>query len=104
MLILLAPAAPHIAEELWKKLGNSFIIHQQPRPQWVDSLIAEDTCTVPVQVNGKSRGVIQLKLTSRKVDAMEEAMKHPDINNVVGTDLIRSVYVPGKILNIVTKQ
>src|SRR5690606_21272451 len=55
LVLMLAPSAPHLAEELWERLGQPFSVHQQTWPTWDEALAAEDQLEIAVQVNGKVR-------------------------------------------------
>ena len=55
-VLILAPLAPFLAEELWEQLGGSFSVHQQPWPKYDPALIVDETITLPIQINGKLRG------------------------------------------------
>jgi len=105
MLLMVAPSAPHIAEELWTvRLGLPYSIHQQPWPAWDEALIAEDELTIPITVNGKTRETLRIP-ASRRDDqeyVREEALERPKIKALVkGRSIGRVVYVPGKVLNLV---
>ena len=103
MLLLLAPSAPHVTEELWERRGHTYSIHNQPVPVWDQNLAADEEITLVVQVNGKVRD--KLTVTA---DISEEAVKNvalasPRIQNHTNEKLIKQlVYVPGRLLNIVT--
>ena len=106
LLLLLAPSAPHIAEELWTKhLGLSYSIHQQPWPAWDERLAAEDELTIPVSVNGKPRGTLKVPVSMRDDEAgiRELALELPRVKSLVdGQSVRRVIYVPGRMLNLVT--
>ena len=104
LLILLAPTAPHISEELWQRLGKRFSIHQQPWPEVDEKLTLKEINVIPVQVNGRIKGRIHIDITAGKEKAIQSALNNPDIRNTLDSEIIRSIFVPGKILNIVTKK
>jgi leucyl-tRNA synthetase len=105
LLLLLAPAAPHIAEDLWvEHLGNPYSIHQQPFPTWDDRLAAEDELTLPVTVNGKPRGELRIPAAMRDdrqgVEAL--ALDLPRVKAMLNGKAVRKVvYVPGRVVNLV---
>jgi len=105
LLLMLAPSAPHIAEELWTHhLGQPYSVHQQDWPTWDERLAAEDELTIPVTVNGKPRDT--LKIPASKRDDQEwvkaQALELPRIKTLVdGQAVRRVVYVPGRVLNLV---
>jgi leucyl-tRNA synthetase len=94
---LLAPFAPHLAEELWARLGQPYSVHQQPFPVAEAVLLGQRTQRVAVQVNGRTRGAIQLIPGASEADAIAAARA------VVPTlSAGRVVYVAGRVLNFVT--
>lgn len=99
---LLAPFAPHMADELWTQLGGEGLVQNASWPTWDDSLIVEDTITIAVQVNGKLRG----EVTAEK-DADPEAIKalalaHENVAKFVGDQTpAKIIYVPGRLVSIV---
>ena len=104
-LQLLAPFAPHIAEELWTRLGGSAVAPSAAAATWPSfdpaKLVATEQKVV-VQVNGKKRAELLLPVGCAEAVALESAQKHPDVTpHVAGKALKRVIYVPGKILNIV---
>jgi leucyl-tRNA synthetase len=104
LMVILAPAAPYISEELWSQTRHPFSIHQQEWPRWDDGLVQEEKVEIAVQVNGRMRGTIQIGIVESKTDALEIANKVPEIQKYLGgQEITRIVYVPGKILNVVTK-
>jgi leucyl-tRNA synthetase len=105
LLVLLAPTAPFIAEELWAQMGRPFSIHQQPWPVWDETLIScEQDIEIPIQVDGRRRGVISIYPDEKKDSVVDKAIKDPKIQDLVSSrEISRTIYVPGKILNIVTR-
>ena len=101
---LLSPVAPHIAEELWNKLGHNDTITYEAWPTYDEAKLVEDTVEIPVQVNGKVRATIQIA-----VDASEEEVKnivHENANvqtQLEGKTVVKEIYVKNKIYNIVVK-
>jgi leucyl-tRNA synthetase len=103
-LLLLAPFAPHITEELWQKQGNSFSVHQQPWPRFDQNLIEEEILSIAVQVNGKLRGEIKVDQSiSGQQDKVEELVKNEDkISRYLKDQLIKKViFIPKKLINFV---
>jgi leucyl-tRNA synthetase len=100
--LLLAPLAPFITEELWARVGKPYSIHQQRFPVVDPELLKRDLVTVPVQVNGRTRGSIELSPDATEEDAVEAAKAVASLQNHLGGAKIRRVvYVPGRILNVV---
>ena len=101
---LLSPVAPHIAEELWNRLGYNDTITYEAWPTYDEAKLVEDTVEIPVQVNGKVRATIQIA-----VDASEEEVKnivHENANvqtQLEGKTVVKEIYVKNKIYNIVVK-
>ena len=100
-VILLAPFAPHIGEELWQQLGGTDSVFHAQWPECDEEAMKDDEIEVAVQINGKTRAVISISADSSKEDAIaagREAVKEKMTGNVV-----KEIYVPGKIINIVCK-
>ncbi len=103
-LLLLAPFAPHITEELWQKLGNSFSIHQQSWPKFDSSLIKEEIVTIAIQINGKLRGTIELPAEDSKTQSIVEEITRKDEKvkkYFEGVPIKKIIFVPEKLINIV---
>ena len=101
---LLAPFAPHLAEELNERLGHDCLIVERPWPVCDGSVIGFDTVEIGVQVGGKLRGTIRLSPDADRESAVDAAMKVPNIQkHIEGKTIIKIIYVPGRILNIIVK-
>ena len=101
-LLLLAPMAPHISEELWEFTGHSYSIHNQSYPRWDEKLAAEESITLVLQVNGKVRDRIQVAPNIEEVTAQELALASPKIKTFIENKTVnKTVYVPGKLVNLV---
>ncbi len=100
---IIAPFAPHISEEIWSMLGHADSIHMQKWPQFDEKLLVEDIITIPVQVNGKVRGSIEVSVdsTSDEIHIIELAKKQENISKYLATSPKKTIYVPGKIVNII---
>lgn len=104
MLIMLAPFAPHITEELWEKMGEKYSIHQQSWPKFDQKYLEEDEITIAIQVNGKLRETIMIQkdMVNRVKDIEKRVASLPKVQRYIGGQSIRkTIYVPGKILNLV---
>ena len=102
LLLMLAPMAPHMTEELWEMKGHPYSIHQQDFPTWDDDLAAEDVITLVLQVNGKVRDKIEVSANIEESEAQALAMSSPKIQGfVAGKSVVKSVYVPGRLVNVV---
>jgi leucyl-tRNA synthetase len=98
LVLMVAPLAPHIAEELWQRLGYSRSLAYEPFPRADPALAAEATVTLPVQVNGKRRFTIEVPAAAGQAEITDVLARHPDFPR---NDVARLVIVPGKIVNIV---
>jgi leucyl-tRNA synthetase len=105
LLVLLAPAVPHITEELWQLTGHSGSVHQQSWPTFDSDLAVEDMSQVPVTVDGKVREVLSIPVDASEAEAQEQAIAEAHVQQFLeGREVAKVVYVPGKILNIVTRK
>ena len=101
-LRLLAPFAPHMAEELWSHMGHKKSIHLEKWPEYDEKLIKEDVVKVAVQVNGKFRATIELAPGASEAEARAAATADPNVEKHLGGQKIRKViYAKGKIVNFV---
>ncbi len=104
LVILLAPFAPHISEELWTALGYEESVHLQPWPAWDDKLLVEDLATIVVQVNGRLRTTLTLPVGSSDKETEQAARKDPRVSKYLNhKKIIKIVAVPNKLLNFVLK-
>ena len=102
LLLLLAPFAPHITEELWERLGKPYSIHQQSWPVWDPDIAAEDMITLIVQVNGKVRDRIKVPVDIDEERARELALQSERVERHLGGKEPRKViFVRGRLVNIV---
>ncbi|WP_308782121.1 leucine--tRNA ligase [uncultured Blautia sp.] len=100
-LLLLNPVAPHITEEIWNVCGYEGYVYQQPWPEYDEAKTVENTIEIAVQINGKTRGVVALPVDADKETALAKA-KEVVADKLTGT-IIKEIYVPKKIINIVQK-
>jgi leucyl-tRNA synthetase len=101
---LLMPIAPHFSEEIWNSLGGQGLVSIAPWPKFDPALTVDDTVEMGVQVNGKSRGSIQIAVTASENEAVNLARAVSTVANAIGTMAITKViYKPGKILNLIVK-
>jgi leucyl-tRNA synthetase len=104
MVLLLSPLAPHLAEELWEKLGHRDSLAYQPWPEHDPAALVEETVEVAVQINGKVRDRIQVppSITSDEIQA--QALARDKVRDgVAGKQVVKAIYVPGKLLSLVVK-
>jgi len=103
-LVILAPFAPYITEELWERLGNKGSIHEQKWPEYDPGLIAEEVVTIAIQINGKLRSTIELQSdkASKQQSVEEEARKDQKVKKYLeGSTIKKVIYVQGKLVNFV---
>ena len=104
LLLLMAPMAPHIAEELWERTGHGYSIHSQTLPEWDPELAADEVITLVVQVNGRLRDRIEVPVSITEDEAKRLALDSDRIQpHIQGKDIARTIYVPGKLVNIVAR-
>jgi leucyl-tRNA synthetase len=102
LLLLLAPFAPHIAEELWERIGRPYSIHQQPWPAADAALLAHDLATIAIQINGRTRATVELPADASQDAAVEAARQKETIQRYLnGSPIQRVIYVPSRIINLV---
>ena len=102
LVLLLSPFAPHLGEELWKRLGHAHSLAYAPWPTWDEALCKDDVVEVPVQVNGKVRARISLAADVTEEDARAAAEADPNVQAHLGGKPVRKfVWVPGKIVNFI---
>jgi leucyl-tRNA synthetase len=103
-LKLLSPFAPHFAEELWQKLGHKNSIFKEKWPKYDPRFIEEETFQLIVQVDGKTRGIIEAKIDISEVEAKSLAMNSPKVQKWIKNKKIEKViFVPQKLINFVTQ-
>jgi leucyl-tRNA synthetase len=103
-LLLLAPTAPHLTEELWSRCGYEYSIHNQSWPKWDESLVVSDEFTLVVQVNGKVRDRLTAPVGVSEDDARKMAIGLEKIKPFVeGKQIAKVIYVPEKLINIVVR-
>jgi leucyl-tRNA synthetase len=102
---LLAPFAPHLAEELWERSGESKLIYQSAWPEYDGSKLAAATVLVAVQVNGKTRATIELAAQASQAEALKAARANESVAKWLkeGGEA-KAIYVPGKIVSFVVKK
>ena len=104
LLLLLAPMAPHISEELWERTGREFSIHNQPLPPWDPELATDEVVTLVVQVNGRLRDRLEVPVSITEDEAKEAALSSRGVAvHTDGKQIVRVIYVPGKLVNVVAK-
>ena len=101
---LLSPVAPHIAEEIWNRLGHNDTITYEAWPTYDESKLVEDTIEIPVQINGKVRATIQITVDAAEEDVKNSVHENANIQaQLEGKNVVKEIYVKNKIYNIVVK-
>jgi leucyl-tRNA synthetase len=102
LVLCLSPFAPHLAEELWERLGHAPSVSNVTWPSFDPALCVDDFVEIAVQVNGKVRGRAELARDASEVSAREAALADPNVTKFMeGKAIKKLVYVPGKILNFI---
>jgi len=104
-VLLLAPLAPHIAEELWSILGHAHTLAYEPWPSADVRYLVNEVMTIAVQINGKMRGRIEVAADSAEAAVLDAAKSDVNVaRHLEGKQIRREIYVPGKIVNLVVAQ
>ena len=102
LLTLLNPVAPHITEELWEMIGGEGHVYQTAWPEYDEAKTVESTVEIAVQINGKTRATLSIGKDDAKEDVLANAKK-TIADKLEGKNIIKEIYVPGRIVNIVMK-
>ncbi|MCG7459250.1 leucine--tRNA ligase [Corynebacterium tuberculostearicum] len=101
---LVSPIAPHIAEELWQRFGHDETITYQPFPTFEEKYLVDDEIEVPVQINGKVKARINVAADADQDAVFEVALADAKIADLTsGKDVVKKIYVPGRMVNLVVK-
>ena len=101
LITLLNPVAPHITEELWEIVGGQGRLYQQSWPEYVEEKTVESTVEIAVQINGKTKATISIGKEDPKDDVLAKAKEA--LGDKLSGNIIKEIYVPGRIVNIVAK-
>jgi leucyl-tRNA synthetase len=102
LLLLLAPLAPHISEELWQQLGHQSSIHRETWPTFDERYLVSDKLNIVIQINGKLRGQIEVDVKASEEMVIKAAKDQERIASLLnGKDIIRTIYIPSKLINFV---
>ena len=101
LILLLNPVAPHITEELWQITGGEGYVYEQAWPEYDEAKTVENTVEIAVQINGKTKGTLEIGRDDAK-DAVIEKAKASIADKLTG-NIVKEIYVPGRIVNIVQK-
>ena len=101
-VLLLAPLAPFLTEELWERLEGTFSVHQQRWPAFDPELLVDEMLVVPIQINGKLRGRLEVAASASESEITRAALLLPTVQKIIGDrQIAKTIYLPGKLLNIV---
>ncbi len=104
LLQLMAPFAPHLAEELWHQLGQGYSIFNATWPTWDETLLASDMIVMAVQVNGKIRSQITISISATDDEIMQAALSDQKVKHHLGAKkIVKSFIVPKKLISLVVK-
>ncbi len=104
LVLMLAPSAPHLAEELWHELGEEGSVHVAGWPKYDPALIQDEVVTIVIQVNGKLRGQIMAAIDTSQAELEKLAAAEPGVvKHLAGTQAIKTIVVPRKLVNFVVK-
>ena len=103
-LLILSPYAPHIAEELWSRIGHTHTLADEPWPEFDPAALLDDTVTIVVQIMGKKRAFLEVDrgATKEEVLAAAKANEHV-IRHLEGKTIVKEIYVPGRLVNLVAR-
>ena len=102
LAVCITPFMPHLAEECWSAIGESGFVSDAPWPKSDPALMTESTVTLPIQVNGKRRGEIEVEKTASKDDIEKLAIANDAVSSFLeGLEIKKIIVVPGRIVNIV---
>ncbi len=100
--VVLAPFAPHMAEEMWERLGGTDTVFAQSWPAYDEEAMEEKVITIPLQVNGKTKGLLKIAADADKDEILEKGRE--TLGRKLEGELIKEIYVPGKIVNFVVRK
>ena len=109
LLLMLAPIAPHISEELWSRrlaaTGSEWqSIHVQPWPRYDETLIADDQVELPIQVNGKLRDLVSIPAGLSEVEIEQIVMARDKVRaQLDGQEIVRIIQIPNRLVNVVAR-
>jgi len=104
LVLMLAPMTPHIAEELWERMGQPYSVHNQRWPSYDPALVRADMVTLVLQVDGKVRDRIQVAADLTEAQAREVALRNEKVRRFLdGRQVADVVVVPGRLVNVVTR-
>ncbi|MEM9353769.1 MAG: leucine--tRNA ligase [Planctomycetota bacterium] len=104
LVLLLSPFAPHVGEELWSALGHAGTLAYEPWPEVDEAALVESTVEVPVQIKGKVKAKITVPADADQAGIEAAALAEPRVKELLdGKELVKTIVVPGRLVNFVTK-
>jgi leucyl-tRNA synthetase len=104
LVLLLAPFAPYLAHELWEMLGEEGSLLKARWPKYDAALAKEEELEIPVQINGKLRGLVVVPAAATEVFIVERALADEKVHSfIAGKQIVKKIFVPGKLVNIVVR-
>jgi leucyl-tRNA synthetase len=104
LMLLIAPTAPHMAEELWSLTNNTYSIHNQKWPAYDAKLVVDQQVTLVIQVNGKLRDRFEVPAAISEEEAKKMAFASLKVKpHIEGKQMVNAIYVPGKLVNLVVR-
>ena len=99
---ILSPFAPHLAEELWSRLGHPATLACEPWPVWNEAVLREDEIEIPVQINGKVRGRIRVATEAAEAAVLAQALACPEVAPyLAGKEIKKKIFIPKRMVNLV---
>ena len=103
-VLILSPYAPHLAEELWSRMGHTDTLAEATWPEFDESALVQDTVEIAIQVMGKLRGTIAVSKDADKDAVLAEAKANDNVaRHLEGKTIIKEIFVPGRLVNFVAK-
>ncbi len=104
LLLVLSPVSPHICEEIWERCGFGAPLHHQPWPAWDDRYLVADSVEIAIQINGKVRGKMMTPSNMTREEGLAQLPGKEEVQKLIaGRQIVKTVFVPGRLLNIVVK-
>jgi leucyl-tRNA synthetase len=104
LVLLLAPFAPHLADELWHQLGHDTSVHIEAWPSYDPAWLVEEEIQIAIQVNGKVRGRLVVSKEATAQELIELALAHDQVAaHVAGREVVKVVPIPGRLVNVVVR-
>jgi leucyl-tRNA synthetase len=104
VVLLLSPFAPHLAEEMWERLGHRDLVFREKWPTADPALLVDDSVEIPVQINGKVRDRVRVAPTAAPALVLETARALPRIQEALrGQQILKEIHVPGRMVSFVTR-